>query len=140
MGSIAQWCAPDVGATVYVEVAAEEGKVVWQPAQVRAHRHLNGAVVSFTACINKDEQFIERFSYRQEGKEWRRAMPCKFEHVEVEVEEDGKTEWRTAIVQKRFLATGEFTAAVCLPDGTPDHEFVETFQLSREGREWRRLC
>jgi len=40
VGSIAQWCAPDVGATVYVEVAAEEGKVVWQPAQVRAHQHL----------------------------------------------------------------------------------------------------
>jgi hypothetical protein len=40
VASIAQWCAPDVGATVYVEVAAEEGKVVWQPAQVRAHQHL----------------------------------------------------------------------------------------------------
>ena len=44
-----------------------------------------------------------------------------------------KVEWRPAVVEKRLMKTSEFSAVVCYPDGTPDHEFVETFRLSTEG-------
>jgi len=133
------WCAPKLGSTVYAKVVGDDEKIYWRPAEVRSYRHLSGAVVSFAACINKYEQHIERFMSRQEGKKWRREMPRKLEAIEVEVEDEGQTEWRRALVQKRNVPLGEFTAVVCFPDGTPDEEFLETFRLSSEGCEWRRI-
>ena len=111
---------------------------MWRPAVVRTH--VKGASPkSFTACVDNDEEFIERFTSQDEGKEWRRMMPRRSEMVEVEVEDDGETEWRRAEVVKRLFASGEFTAMVSFPDGSPDYDFVETFRLESEGSEWRRI-
>ena len=60
--------------SVQVEVNDPEGGVIWKRARVRAHRHLHGQTISFTACVNGDEDFIERFNARDEGKEWRRTL------------------------------------------------------------------
>lgn len=65
-------------------------------------------------------------------------MPRRDEVIEVEVSDDGEVEWRCARVNRRLFATGEFSAVVCHPDGTPDEAFVETFRLDAEGGEWRR--
>jgi len=132
------WVAPPIGSSVQVEVNDPDGGVTWQRARVRSHRHLYGQTTSFTACVNGDEEFIERFNARDEGKEWRRLMPRKGDTLEVEVEDDGEVEWRRALVTKRAAATGEFSVIVCFPDGTPDPDFHETFRLEAEGREWRR--
>ena len=73
---------------------------------------------------------------------WRRLMPRRRERIDVEVEEDGKLEWRQAIVTKRLPPTtfrrASFTCVVCFPDGTPDQDFIETYRLTSIGKEWRR--
>ncbi len=60
------------------------------------------------------------------------------QNISVEVEEDGEVEWRHARVYKRLRTTSEFTAVICFPDGSPDWDFVETFRMDSEFREWRR--
>ena len=73
---------------------------------------------------------------------WRRLMPRRRERIDVEVKEDGKLEWRQAIVTKRLPPTtfrsASFTCVVCYPDGTPDEDFIETYRLTSIGKEWRR--
>ena len=66
--------------------------------------------LSFVACVDGDEDFLETFTYRDEGREWRRVMPRRGEIIEVEVDDDGEVEWRRAEVVKRLFAAGTVSA------------------------------
>jgi len=123
---------------VLVEVD-EDSKLVWKPATVRSHLVAKNTYgMSFMVAIDGKDKPLERFTAREEGKEWRRLMPKRAEVIEVEVEIDGTVEWRRAAVTKRLFATGEFKAAICFPDGRPDSQFIEEFRLEAEDVEWRR--
>lgn len=100
-----------------------------------------GAWGRFLVCVGRDEEFIEEFSYLDEGREWRRLQPSRGERIEIEIEEEegAGVEWRYAVVGQRIYSSQCFTVTVCYPDGSLDDEFVETLRLTDEGVEWRRL-
>ena len=136
----ATWRPPPVGGAIVVEVALPDGRTQWKPAEVRSHVSPPAAApnggggkrkqpgggaasggsgsqprgsqppLSFVACVDGDEDFLETFTYRDEGREWRRVMPRRGEIIEVEVDDDGEVEWRRAEVVKRLFAAGTVSA------------------------------
>jgi len=153
---------PHLGEQLEVEVAEDDGSSAWKSAEVR---ELVSAS-KFSACVDNDEDFIEEYSLKEEGKEWRRNRPKPVERphgllpsvgdeVEVEVEEEGRTRWRRAEVRKLLPpveaaegAEGEEGEEVegggssgaklsVVVDG--DEDFVEEYGQAEEGTEWRHV-
>ena len=73
----------------------------------------------------------EKLTKRGEGVRWRRVMPNPGAELEVEVDDgDGEIDWRQAVFVCAHDAL-HFSATVCFPDGSLDHEFTERYSLRR---------
>ena len=94
---------PVLGAFIEVEVAEQDGSVLWKPSQVC---ELRGGE-RFVACVNGERDFLEEYGPEDEGTEWRRPSPTALPNVTAAFEAASAAAAASGLTAPRQAAAGD---------------------------------